>query len=96
MTQLTNQDVDRLSDLSKIELTNEEKNNLLKDINDILIHVSKILDFVPLATESKYPYDSQVKQDTPNVLDFDLQTIYENIPQKSSDNSVKVSKVIKK
>ncbi len=101
MAQLGIEDIKKLADLAKIELTDNEEQEYLKNINDILGHVSQVEAFKSEAL-STYDFDSQVRGDIlPERQDglsfgFDREIMLGNISNKSSDNSVKVSKVIKK
>lgn len=96
---LTNEDVVRLADMAKIEVTVEEVENYKNDINNILGHLAMVNEAVVgdvVATGAGEKFFNYTRVDVLEPRDFDAQTIFDNIPQKSKDNQVKVSKVIKK
>lgn len=96
---LTNEDVVRLADMAKIEVTAEEVESYKKDINNILGHLAMVDEAVVgdvVATGAGEKFFNYTRADVLEPRDFDVQTIFNNIPQKSKDNQVKVSKVIKK
>lgn len=104
--QLTNDDVKRLADMAKIEVTAEEIEKYKQDINNILGHLAMVNDAVVGDTtalgagEKFFNYTREdilkVEDGGTTTRDFNLQTIFDNMPNKSKDNQVKVSKVIKK
>lgn len=96
MTHLSIDDIKKLKNLAKIDLTQEEEANYLNDLNNILDHVSQISEFKDDGINQKYEFDSIVRQDVANEHIFNREIIFQNIPQKSNDNFVKVPKVIKK
>lgn len=100
--ELTNQDIVKLADLAKIEINESEAESFKNDINSILGHLSLVNDAQVSGesgedTELFYNYTREdilpVDQDERG---FQRQIIFDNIPSKSKDNQVKVSKVIKK
>ncbi len=95
MAKLGISDIKKLSDLSKIELTEIEESEYFIDLNNILAHVSEVSKFESEA-RVEFEFDSQVRGDVENILDFDKEIMMNNIASKSSDNYVKVSKVIDK
>jgi len=96
MSQLRIEDIEKLADLAKIEITIAEKEQYLKDINNILGHISMISSADLGSVENTFRFSNNVRADALDKRDFDLNLIYQNIPSKSTDNFVKVSKVIKK
>ena len=46
MTKITKKDVDKLADLSRIEMTDDEKNEIQKDLESILGYVSELQEVV--------------------------------------------------
>jgi aspartyl/glutamyl-tRNA(Asn/Gln) amidotransferase C subunit len=106
MTTLTIDDIKKLADLSKLAITEIEQEKYLKDINGILGYVGQIAnaDISDLNKKeiSDFNFHTVVRDD--NVRDGkseeenqkEKEIILKNIPQKSSDNYVKVSKVIQK
>lgn len=96
MSQLTIDDIKKLADLAKIEITGDEEQKYLKDINNILGHVSMVTEAVIDDSEKVFPFVNYLREDVLENRDFDRDAIFANVPQKSNDNYVKVSKVIKK
>ncbi len=96
MAQLTIDDIKKLADLAKIEITSEEEQKYLKDINNILSHVSMIQEADTSEIEKTFTFVNSFREDILEEKDFDRNTIFTNIPQKSNDNYVKVAKVLKK
>jgi aspartyl/glutamyl-tRNA(Asn/Gln) amidotransferase C subunit len=104
--QLTDEDVIRLADMAKIEVTIEEVQNYKKDINNILGHLAMVNEAVVgdvVATGAGEKFFNYTREDVAEVKnggvavrDYDMQIIFDNMPSKSKDNQVKVSKVIKK
>lgn len=96
MSQLTINDIKKLADLAKIEITAEEEQKFLKDINNILEHVSIVSQADTSEIEKTFTFVNSFRQDILEGRDFDKETIFTNVPQKSKDNYVKVAKVLKK
>lgn len=96
MSKLSTEDIKKLADLAKIDITSEEEQKYLVDINNILNHVSMVADAEISNGEIVHTFYNSTREDKLESRDFDKQTIFSNIPQKSQDNYVKVSKVIKK
>jgi aspartyl/glutamyl-tRNA(Asn/Gln) amidotransferase C subunit len=96
MSQLTIEDIKKLADLAKIEITVAETENYLKDINNILGHLSMVGQADVSDADRHLRFYNSLRTDILEKRDFDRETIFENIPNKSKDNYVKVSKVIKK
>jgi aspartyl/glutamyl-tRNA(Asn/Gln) amidotransferase C subunit len=104
--QLGNDDVKRLADMAKIEVTEQDVENYKNDINNILGHLSLVNDAVvgdTNITGEGEKFFNYTRDDIPKVEDggtelraFSLQAIFDNMPNKSKDNQVKVSKVLKK
>ncbi len=99
--QLTNDNVKKLADLAKIEISENEVENYKQDINNILGHLAMVNDAVvsEVKTGDGEVFFNYTREDIlPSEVnrDFDKQIIFNNIPSKSKDNQVKVSKVIKK
>lgn len=92
-------DIEKLAELAKIELTDKEKTNLLKDLDGILNYVKQITEVeVP---EARPQYDNQNVwredlsasggQNSSNDFSWDL--IVEQFPD-SQDGFVKVKKIM--
>jgi aspartyl-tRNA(Asn)/glutamyl-tRNA(Gln) amidotransferase subunit C len=96
MSQLTIDDIKKLADLAKIEITSEEEQKYLKDINNILQHVSMVTEADTEGVEKVLPFVNYTREDILEPRDFSLDIIFQNVPQKSKDNYVKVAKVLKK
>ncbi len=96
MSQLTIDDIKKLADLAKIEITKEEEEKYLKDINNILGHISVVTEAKIEDADKVFTFVNSTREDVRAERDFDTQTIFANVPQKTADNYVKVSKVIKK
>lgn len=96
MSKLSTEDIKKLADLAKIEITIAEAENYLQDINNILGHLSMVGNAQIQGIDNKYLFENSVRSDSLENRDFDLNLIYQNIPSKTADNFVKVSKVINK
>lgn len=101
--QLSKEDVQKLADLAKIEISIEETENYLKDINNILGHLSMVNEVDLTNIDNTWEFVNNTRADEAKVenggtitRDFSSETIFEDIPSKSKDNYVKVSKVINK
>lgn len=95
MSQLTKDDIKKLADLAKIEVTEEEIDEYLKDINNILGHVSEVANANTQGVERSLKFFNTLRDDVIEPRDFDRPLIFQNIPDKSGDY-VRVPKVIKK
>ncbi len=96
--QLKEEDVKKLADLAKIEITIAENEQYLKDINNILGHLSMVNNFSSasdVARSSDLLFYNNTRKDGES-RDFKKELILKNIPNKSTDNYVKVAKVINK
>jgi aspartyl-tRNA(Asn)/glutamyl-tRNA(Gln) amidotransferase subunit C len=86
-------DVENLAELARLELNEEEKAQLLKDMGGILDYVKQV--------ESVEVGDEQLKYDTYNVWredkiedrDFSKDSIIKQFPD-SQDNFLKVKKIL--
>lgn len=96
MSKLSNEDIIKLSDLAKIEITDAERTEFLSDINNILSHLSLVGDAPVSDLENEFYFSNNVRADIETDRFFDRDAIFQNIPVKSEDDFVKVSKVIKK
>lgn len=96
MSQLTQEDIGKIADLAKIELTQAELSGYLADINNILGHLAMVSEAKIENPTNSFRFFNQLRVDSRDERDFDRDMILENIPNKSNDNYVKVNKVIKK
>ena len=96
MSQLNLEDIKKLADLAKIEVTDSESENYLKDINNILGHLSMVGDADVTDLKMNLRFYNTLRNDVLEPRDFNREAIFENMPNKSKDGYVKVSKVIKK
>lgn len=92
-------DVEKLAELAKIELTEEEKKALLKDMDSILDYVKQITEADVPELEVNYPNKNVWREDLPasgggdSMLDFSTDLIVEQFPD-SKDGFVKVKKIL--
>jgi len=91
---LTIKDVENLAELAKIELTNEEKDKLLGDMEAILDYV-KVIEEVKVPESSvSYPHKNIWREDTPREeKGFSSELIAEQFPD-SKNGFVKVKKIL--
>lgn len=88
-------DVENLAELAKLELTQEEKEKILQDLDGILAYVKQIEDIdVPEITQ-EYPHRNAWREDVlmMGMPDFDRDLILKQFPD-SQDNFVKVKKIL--
>ncbi len=86
-------DVENLAELSKIELTQEEKEGLLKDMEGILAYVKQIQDIDVPDIEPEYEHRNIWREDEFVERDFSIQIIKDQFPD-SQDGFVKVKKIL--
>lgn len=96
MAQLTQDDIKKLADLAKIEITINEAENYMKDINNILGHLAMVAEAPTENVSTNFRFLNNLREDNLDTRDFSKDIIFQNIPAKSADNYVKVSKVINK
>jgi len=94
---LTKKDIDNLADLARIDLTEEEKTKLQKDMESILGYVSELQE-APSVTENHQPDQYYLKNvmredDVPNESGADSEKILEEAP-KRRDNLFVVKKIL--
>ncbi len=92
-------DVEKLAELAKIELSEEEKKNILKDMESILDYVKQI-ESVDLPTQTgvdniQYENRNIWREDLPEVgePDFSRDLIMNQFPE-SQDGFLKVKKIL--
>lgn len=86
-------DVEKIANLARIKLSNEEKERFSKEFEKIVNWVSELKNVDTTNVDPFFPcYDSKLRQDIP--LDFEnVKGIISNFPDKEFD-FVKVKKVI--
>ncbi len=89
-------DIEHLAKLARIELSEEEKKNLLKEVDPILGYVSQIKEVVSTMTAEKKAGEHRniMREDSnPNKNGVNTNAIVENMPD-SKDNYLKVKKIL--
>ena len=86
-------DVEKLAELSKIELTGNEKENLLKDMEEILGYVKQIQEVKVEDIEPEYLNKNVWREDEVNPSVFSPDLIINQFPD-SKDGFVKVKKIL--
>jgi aspartyl-tRNA(Asn)/glutamyl-tRNA(Gln) amidotransferase subunit C len=93
-------DIENLAELAKIELTEEEKKSLMKDLDSILDYVKQISEVDVKDIEPKYENRNIWREDLPRPergkleeRDFSKTIIKEQFPD-SKDSFVKVKKIL--
>lgn len=86
-------DVEKLAELSRLELTEEEKKELLKDMDSILAYV-KMIEEAEI-DDSKVEYDNYNvwREDEEKDRDFSKDLIVGQFPE-SKDGFLKVKKIL--
>lgn len=86
-------DVEKLAELSRLELTEEEKKELLKDMDSILAYVKMIEE--AKIDDSKVEYDNYNvwREDEEKDRDFSKDLIVGQFPE-SKDGFLKVKKIL--
>lgn len=86
-------DVENLSELAKIELTEEEKKGLMKDLDSILGYIKQISEVDVRDIEPKNENRNVWREDILEERDFSAQIIKKQFPD-SQDSFVKVKKIM--
>ncbi len=89
-------DIEHLAKLARIELTEEEKKSLLKEVDPILGYVSQIKEVVSTLSEEKRAGENRnvMREDSdPNKTGSNTEEIVKNMPD-SKDNYLKVKKIL--
>lgn len=86
-------DVENLAELAKIELTDKEKENLLKDMEEILGYVKQIQEVKVEDIEPEYSNKNVWREDKIKPRDFSHEEIVGQFPD-SKDGFVKVKKIL--
>lgn len=86
-------DVESLANLARIELSEEEKKELLHDMDSILGYVKQIEDMKVENTEPEYKVYSVWREDEIAPREFSLELITSQFPD-SQDGFLKVKKIL--
>ena len=85
--------MEHLAELARIELSEEEKVDLLRDMKGILEYV-KVIDSVDVGNvDAKYELRNVFREDVLEPRDFSLELIKEQFPD-SQDGFLKVKKIL--
>lgn len=87
------EDIEKLAELAKIELTDAEKKALLKDLDGILGYVKQIESVDVPDTELEYKNRNVWREDQVKVLEFSREEIINQFPD-AQDGFVKVKKIL--
>ena len=72
MSKLITDDIKKLADLAKIEITIDEEEKYLKDINNILNHVSMVSEAVIENSDAKHTFYNNTREDVIEERDFEF------------------------
>ena len=86
-------DIEKLAELAKIELTEEEKVHLLSDMEGILDYVKQIQEVEVPDMEVEYKNRNIWREDVLEEREFSLDLIKEQFPD-TQDGFVKVKKIM--
>lgn len=86
-------DVENLAELAKIDLTAEEKKQILKDMGSILEYVKTIESVKLDEVDPKYDTYNVWREDKIGSQEFSKDSILEQFPD-SQDNFLKVKKIL--
>ena len=89
-------DIEKLAKLARIELTNEEKENLLKEVDPILGYVAQLKEVVSSVGEEKKAGDLRNVMrvdEKPTETGSNTKDIVADMPD-SQDNYLKVKKIL--
>lgn len=86
-------DVEKLALLARIELNEEEKKEILRDMDSILGYVKQIEEVEVDDTEIKYELTNVWREDEVKSRDFSAELIVGQFPDKK-DNFLKVKKIL--
>lgn len=95
-TDLSNEDILKLADLAKIEISSSELEEYKININNILTHLSLVAQAETTNTPSSQKFFNSLRSDSEDLREFNRELIFTNIPSKTSNNYIKVSKVLSK
>lgn len=86
-------DVENLAGLARIELSEEEKKELLSDMDSILGYVKQIEDMKVEDVEPEYSVYNVVREDESDQREFGKELITSQFPD-SQDGFLKVKKIL--
>ena len=86
-------DIEKLAELAKIELTDSEKEALLKDLDSILGYVKQIESVEVEEARPEYPNRNVWREDVAEPRDFSREEINPQFPD-AKDGFVKVKKIL--
>jgi aspartyl-tRNA(Asn)/glutamyl-tRNA(Gln) amidotransferase subunit C len=86
-------DIEKLAELAKIELNEEEKKGLLKDLDSILDYVKQISEAEVPEINLDYENKNVWREDIPEERIFSKNLITEQYPD-SKDGFIKVKKIL--
>lgn len=86
-------DVESLATLARIELTEQEKKELLSDMDSILGYVKQIEDMKVENTDSEYKIYNAWREDVLEPYEFSFKLITDQFPD-AQDNFLKVKKIL--
>lgn len=86
-------DVENLASLARIELTEDEKKELLSDMDSILSYVKQIEGMKVEETDSEYKVRNVSREDIADSRDFSSELILGQFPDKQ-DGFLKVKKIL--
>ncbi len=85
-------DVENLAELARLELTEEEKGEILKDMGGILAYVGQI-EALDVEVSPEYQVKNVWREDNTEDRDFSRDLIIEQFPDKQ-DDFLKVKKIL--
>jgi aspartyl-tRNA(Asn)/glutamyl-tRNA(Gln) amidotransferase subunit C len=89
-------DIEKLAKLARIQLTQEEMEKLLKEVDPILGYVAQLKEVVSTVSEEKVAGELRniTREDAnPTITGVNTKVIVENMPD-SQDNYLKVEKIL--
>lgn len=86
-------DVEKLAELARIELSQEEKEPLLRDMKGILEYVKQIEEVKIEDTKPEYALHNVWREDEIKTLEFSRELIAKQFPD-SQDGFLKVKKIL--
>jgi aspartyl-tRNA(Asn)/glutamyl-tRNA(Gln) amidotransferase subunit C len=86
-------DVDNLAELARIQLSDKEKNSLLKDMQDILGYIQMIQSAKLEDSSEEHTLINVFREDILATREFSPELILEQFPD-TKDNFLKVKKIL--
>ena len=86
-------DIENLAELAKIELSDAEKQALLKDLDNILSYVKQVEEVEVKDSEAEYKNKNVWREDEIKPREFSKELIIKQFPD-SQDDFVKVKKIL--